>query len=80
MVTLLFIESDIARANKRRHMKHTVAQCEKAYIRGETSYTPTLVSLFSHQYMRYMNELWDHHKQPLTGEQGPLIYWKHKNI
>lgn len=81
MIVLLFIEAETVRTNKRRHMKHTVAQCEKAYIRGETSYTPSLASSsFTLQDMRYMNELWDHPERPLTGEQGPLIYWKRENM
>ena len=34
---LIFIESTLSKGNKQRAMKHTVALCQRAYIRGEKS-------------------------------------------
>lgn len=82
MVICLFIESETTKANKLKYMKHTVALCEKAYIRGESYY---IIINHTHSYKLayrdyiFMNELWEHKERlvPISEGEETRIYWKH---
>jgi hypothetical protein len=54
---LIFIESTLSKGNKQREMKHTVALCQRAYIRGEKSciYPGMLLKEID---LVYMNQMW----------------------
>lgn len=54
---LIFIESALSKGNKQRAMKHTVALCERAYIRGDKSclYPGTPLKEVD---LLYMSQMW----------------------
>ena len=77
-IVLILIETEIVKGNKMRYMKHTVAHCEKAYIRGDTMCTYSNLYLFNGRDFLYMNELWGHPEERLRPDDAneARIYWK----
>lgn len=72
---LLFIESALTKGNKQRAMKHTVALCERAYIRGETSCINPCPA-WKESELLYMNQMWWTHPEAKLQQDQSRIYWK----
>lgn len=80
IVLLLFIECEISKGNKLRSMKHTVALCERAYIRNESEciFVATMYPL-SVRDVTYMSQMWWGHPESalqLDERDRSRIYWK----